>query len=417
MADKIVVPEFGTPVRENWWKRLWKSKATVLSDNTMITVYPFNGSLYTFYESPYLHRLDSDLSTVRCEDLTKLNLLSHASHPHYDQEGNMITLGLSLGLLGPKYQLTKFLRTPGAPALSSHCRSLASRRCSRMFHPSYMHSFSVTKNYYVLIEQPLTVSVGRVIKAILKGKSLSTALRWNGDREVVFHLINRHTKKEHTIKYFTKAFFFLHTINAYEERGEVVVDICSYDSPAMMDCMFIEKLQTAQSNPDYAPLFRGRPRRFVLPLQPAMVLQQPRRMEIQPALIADIGCETPAIHYELFNGRKYRYFYAISSDVDADNAGKLIKVDTLTGEFTSWQEENVYCSEPVFLPRPEASQEDDGILVFSVIWGKPHITWTGIVLVDALDLSTVARVHFQLSGPVPKPLHGCFISSWDFIES
>ena len=126
-----------------------------------------------------------------------------------------------------------------------------------MFHPSYMHSFSVTKNYYVLIEQPLTVSVGRVIKAILKGKSLSTALRWNGDREVVFHLINRHTKKEHTIKYVTKAFFFLHTINAYEERGEVVVDICSYDSPAMMDCMFIDKLQTAQTNPDYAPQFRG----------------------------------------------------------------------------------------------------------------------------------------------------------------
>ena len=39
-----MVPEFGTPVRGKWWKRLLNIRATVLSDNTMITVYPFNGS-------------------------------------------------------------------------------------------------------------------------------------------------------------------------------------------------------------------------------------------------------------------------------------------------------------------------------------------------------------------------------------
>jgi carotenoid isomerooxygenase len=48
----------------------------------------------------------------------------------------------------------------------------------------------------------------------------------------------------------------------------VVVDICAYRSPAMMDCMFVKRLQTAQSDPDYAALFHGRPRRFVLPLKP-----------------------------------------------------------------------------------------------------------------------------------------------------
>ena len=46
------------------------------------------------------------------------------------------------------------------------------------------------------------------------------------------------------------------------------MDICAYRSPAMMDCMFVNRLQTAQSDPDYAALFHGRPRRFVLPLKP-----------------------------------------------------------------------------------------------------------------------------------------------------
>ena len=87
-------------------------------------VYPFNGELYTFYESPYLHRLDRDLNTLgrwdfylhsiynssisitsyypyfiynisACylcrEDLTGLNLVSQASHPHYDEGGHTLT--------------------------------------------------------------------------------------------------------------------------------------------------------------------------------------------------------------------------------------------------------------------------------------------------------------------------------------
>ena len=49
-------------------------------------------------------------------------------------------------------------------------------------------------------------------------------------------------------------------------------------------------------------------------------------MVVEPDIICDLGCETPAINYENYNGGVYRYFYAITSDVDADNAGKLMKV-------------------------------------------------------------------------------------------
>ena len=126
-----------------------------------------------------------------------------------------------------------------------------------MLNPSYMHSFSMTEHYFILLEQPLTVSVTGVMSAVLKGDSLSSALRWDEKRDVKFHLINRQTGKRFHIKYVSRAFFFLHTINAYEDRDHVVLDVCGYDSPAMMDCMFVEQLQTAQFNPNYAPLFRG----------------------------------------------------------------------------------------------------------------------------------------------------------------
>ena len=39
------------------------------------------------------------------------------------------------------------------------------------------------------------------------------------------------------------AFFFLHTINAYEDDNHLVLDICCYKNAKMLDCMYIEALQ------------------------------------------------------------------------------------------------------------------------------------------------------------------------------
>ena len=188
-AGKIVSPEFGTAVKQKGLDKLKLSRNKVMSDNTMISIYPFNGSLYTFYESPFIHRLDYSLTTLAREDLGKLGMLSHASHPHFDREGNMITLGLKLGLFGPKYSVTKFLKSTPGVSLASNSFTLGEVPCSRMFHPGYMHSFSITDNYIILIEQPLSVSVVAMVSAILKGRSMSTALKWNSEKDSLHYIL------------------------------------------------------------------------------------------------------------------------------------------------------------------------------------------------------------------------------------
>lgn len=75
----------------------------------------------------------------------------------------------------------------------------------------------------------------------------------------------------------------------------------------------------------------------------------------QPEILCKFGCETPRINNEKFLGLKYRYFYAISSDVDAENPGSIIKVDTNTKTCRVWCEENVYPSEPIFVPSPDSN--------------------------------------------------------------
>ena len=124
-------------------------------------------------------------------------------------------------------------------------------------------------------------------------------------------------------------------------------------------------------NPDYSKLFRGRPLRFILPLnasdsqnssnlnlikindinedldnskvgkskihnieetnKEANVLQKKAEayklsngnIFVKPELLCDLGCETPRINYEFNLGKAYRYFYAISSDVDIENPGTV----------------------------------------------------------------------------------------------
>lgn len=105
-----------------------------------------------------------------------------------------------------------------------------------------------------------------------------------------------------------------------------------------------------QKNPDYAKMFRGRPVRFVLPLKPPsrrlinrnsnlIKLKNTKakatylddgEILVKPEKLCNLGCETPRINYEIFLGKPYRYFYAISSDVDSENPGTVNKISFLS---------------------------------------------------------------------------------------
>jgi hypothetical protein len=120
---------------------------------------------------------------------------------------------------------------------------------------------------------------------------------------------------------------FFHNIEDIEEKKsssnilffnlQVVVDICAYRSPAMMDCMFVKRLQTAQSDPDYAALFHGRPRRFVLPLKPRPGAENQVGF-IAAYLVSD------ADYAALFHGRPRRFVLPLKPRTGAENQVGLI---------------------------------------------------------------------------------------------
>jgi carotenoid isomerooxygenase len=234
------------------------------SDNAMISIYPFDDQYFAFTESPVIHRFDPEtLDTLGKFDMhEKFGIVNHTSHPHVMNDGTVYNLGMSVTKSGPAYNIVCF---PHGENMFENARVVAEIPTRWKLHPSYMHTFGITENFFIIVEQPLTVSVPAVLKSQITNEPMISCLKWFPDKLTYIYLIDRDSGVlKHT--FHAEAFFYLHIINQYEKDDHVVIDICCYRDPEMLNCMYIDSMRNMQSNPDYAKMFRGRPLRFVLPL-------------------------------------------------------------------------------------------------------------------------------------------------------
>lgn len=132
-------------------------------------------------------------------------------------------------------------------------------------HPSYMHTFGLTQNYFIIVEQPLSISVLEAVKTRVMREPLASMFKWFQNEYTLIHVICRRSgRRKFTFKAGT--FFYLHIINAYESDDHIVVDICCYRDPSMLDCMYVDAMENMQNIVNYANMFKSRPLRFVLPI-------------------------------------------------------------------------------------------------------------------------------------------------------
>lgn len=63
-----------------------------------------------------------------------------------------------------------------------------------------------------------------------------------------------------------------------------------------------------------------------------------------------------------FLGKKYRYAYACGAQRPCNFPNTLTKIDLMEKKAKNWVDEGSVPSEPFFVPRPGATEEDDGKL-------------------------------------------------------
>ena len=108
---------------------------------------------------------------------------------------------------------------------------LASVPSSQPYAMSYFHSFAITQNFMILLEQPLQINYKSLIKGALSNKAYSDSVQTKPDQKTRIIVVDKKTGEISKKFFFTDPLICFHHINAYEtyEPFYINIDICLYD--------------------------------------------------------------------------------------------------------------------------------------------------------------------------------------------
>ncbi|KAG7259623.1 hypothetical protein CRUP_024553, partial [Coryphaenoides rupestris] len=380
------------------------------TDNGASNFIRYGNEIFATSETNYIRKIDP----VTLETLEKVDYLKFiavnmvTSHPHYDKEGNTYNIGTSIAERG-KTKYTLFKVPAASEAEMGKCplkrvEVLSSVPCRSLLSPSYYHSFGMTENYFVFVEQPLKLDIVKMATAYMRGVNWASCLRHFPEETTLIHLIDRKTGKEVATKFLAGQMVFYHHVNAFEDDGHVIFDVIGYDDNSLYDMFYLDKLK---ENAEVQTMAYSKPtyRRFALPLREdagavgenlvttslttaTAVKEKEGKLVCTPEVVWE-GFELPRINYQV-NGQKHRFVYGCCTEKSAV-ATEVGKLDTETKEIVRWSEDNCWPSEPVFVSRPDAESEDDGVVLVSVTTNPGQAGF--ILVLDGETFKEVARAY------------------------
>ncbi|CAL4115505.1 unnamed protein product, partial [Meganyctiphanes norvegica] len=425
-AGKITKAEFGTPAPadKGMFSRLFDAMDTekMFSDNTLVCVTEVNGKHYAMSETPFMTEIDTNtLETQEKVNINKLlGLMTQSPHPITDKkDGSTYTVGMAVGMMGPKYNILKFQ----AGENLKKAKVVASISSRWRMSPAYIHSLGMTENYVIVLEQPMACSVAEMTSNIVKNAAFIEGLQWHASEPVLFHVIDRRTWKRVNTRYIADPFFFIHIANSYEDGDHIVMDIPTYKDSSMLQSMFIKTIrdQKIKNDPEFGNSFKSYMHRVVIPLNTSgggdnlislegskcTATLKGTDVVLSPVQLSDVPMENPTVNPKI-KTLKHRYIWAMGPDPQGGDLGFVAKVDTSSGETTKFSEAGLYPSEPVFIPKPNSTDEDDGVIaVLCIKSGDEKCVL--LLILDAASMQEVARGTCSTPGSIPIPLHGHFI--------
>ncbi|KAK8375311.1 hypothetical protein O3P69_008291 [Scylla paramamosain] len=419
-ANRIIVMEFGTGAYPDPCKTLFQRFMTFftplskreMTDNCLVSVCHFGDELYAMTETNVMRRIDPEtLETTKLDDyLMAVNTAT--AHPHIDPDGTIYNMASShASKEGPHYCIVKF----PPPAVVNGKKK------------SSLDQASV--NYFIFVEQPFLLNLKKFLVNVVTGNSFLAAMEWHGKHKTKFHVVRRDTGEILSTKYASDAFLTFHHTNAYEEDGHLVVDLCAIKSGNVISQFLLKNL----SKPDYTVSPEDLPvhRRYVLPLR-----TEGSRTDTNLVTLKDTKCtarklkdgtiflegqvispnviDLPRINYK-YNGKPYTFTYGVEVNPLGAQFSRLVKINVRTGETQLWHEESKLVSEPVFVAAPNATREEEGV-VLTTLLDSNNPTFVALLVLDPTSWKEVARVEFKAQGKVTQTFHGQFAATGDSVH-
>lgn len=378
---------FGTQKPGGWLANAFNFKIKNIANTNVIY---WGGKLLALWEAAEPHRLDPyTLETLGKEYFNRVLSAGEAfsAHPRFDPsctqdsgEPCLVNFSIQPGLTT---KITIFELNLAGEVVRKHAHSV------RGF--CFIHDFVITPNYCIFFQNPVSFNP---IPFALGMRSAGECIKFQSNQPTRIIVIPRKPQTKVQILG-TQAGFIFHHVNAFEVGDKVVIDFICYES------LTETEPQSDFRQVDFDALSPGQLWRFDLNLKENTVQQE---------LIESRCCEFPSIHPDNV-GRPYRYLYIGAAHAETGNAPlqAILKIDLESGERQLWSAApRGFVGEPIFVPRPNAQQEDDGWVLLLVYDPAPQRS--DVVILDASDLQKgpVARLH--LKHHIPYGLHGNFTS-------
>ena len=262
-----------------------------------------------------------------------------------------------------------------------------------------IHDCALTEHYLVVYDLPVTFDLGMVagepprpVQAVsdrLIDQTLRTGApaarvlpySWDADYPARIGLLPRDGTGADVRWFDIDPCYVFHTLNAYEDGTDVVIDAVRHDR------MFATDFTGPNEGPAYLT-------RFTVDTAAGKVHEHRFDEHSQ---------EFPR-HDERLTGRRHRYGYAAGVVAEGVRTGDgVLKHDVVAGTTTlrhlgAGKEVSEFC----FVPSSADAAEDDGVLMGYVY--DRATDRSSLVLLDAGTLDDVAEVH--LPGRVPAGFHG-----------
>jgi beta,beta-carotene 9',10'-dioxygenase len=381
-TGKITYAEFATDPCRTLFGRVAAIFDPKLTDNCCVNVSAYARDVTAFTETTMPLRFAPDtLETLGVFGYGEaLKGQISTAHPHYDAKRachyNYIA---DLGLKSV-YRLCRI----GDDGTQFELAAIPVER------PAYMHSFGMSADHLILTEFPLVVNP---IDLRLSGKPFIQNYRWEAERDLVFHVVEKDTGRlVRTAK--ADATFAFHHVNAFADGDGLAVDAVTYPDATIIDQLYLARL--CAGTPITAI---GKLTRFQIPLA--------SEAPVTRLTLADLPFELPRINYARHAGKAYRYVWGTGIAAKGDFLDCIVKIDTATGASARWYAAGLYPGEPVFVPSPSAQAEDDGVLlsvVLDIDKGRSFL-----LVLDAASLKELARAAAPHA--IPFHFHGNFFES------
>lgn len=314
-----------------------------------------------------------------------------SAHPRFDPGHHgaprMVTFGVKAGPRSTVRLMEFAADGPGAGTLladSSHSFGGF----------AFLHDFAITPNWAVFLQNAIDFNP---LPYVLGRKGAAQCLKSRAGARGQFWLIPRQdgafAGQEPRVLEAPEGFVF-HHLNAWEDGDAVVVDSIFYaDFPSIGPDQDYKEV-------DFDRIPEGLLERCRLDLASGTVTAtrlSERTCEFAMVAPARVGLES-----------RYGWMAVAERERGNDPLQALMKLDLASGESRVWSAApRGFVSEPIMVPRPGATAEDDG-WVLGLVWNGARSA-SDLVVLDAASMGEVAVLELPLA--IPHGLHGNWVAA------